>query len=311
METEPNNWNTIESDPGVFTEMIKNLGCQELQLTEIWSFDDQMTFNRIKPIEGFILLFEYNKKAIEYMRNEYCEIDLDEYTDLFFAKQIINNACATQAILSILMNLPHINIGPILQQFKNETMPLTPQKRGEAIGKNEIIRKVHNDFAQPAEALEQRISEKYKHLPGGKAYHFVSIVPYNGILLLLDGFNESPLILGGADEDWVNEVMKPFFEGLISVMQGNLEFTVLAIVPDQIDKYEKLYEEAVDKKNEDIAKVYKEILDGEKQMRKKQFVENKRRKHDYMPLALNLLITMAKRQQLEEQVEKEENDLKK
>lgn len=304
-------WNTIESDPGVFTEMIKNLQCEDIQFYEIYSFEDEEIFKRIEPIEGYILLFQYDKKAIDYMRSEYCYIETEEYPDLFFAHQIVNNACATQAILNVLLNIPHINIGPVLQTFKNETINLNADARGRKIGENEIIRKNHNEFSQPTEYLERKISEKFKNLEGGKAYHFIGIVPYNGILLLLDGYNECPLILGGADEDWYINGVKEFFNGLIQVMEGNLEFTFLAICHDQIKKYKMLYDEAKSSGNEELMMLYSEILKDEEEVRRNQWKENRRRKHDYMGLALNSLLLLGKYDKLNEQLEEQENELKK
>ena len=75
-------------------------------------------------------------------------------------------------------------------------------------------------------------------MKGGHAYHFIGIVPFNGIVLLLDGLSDGPMVIGGVDADWHHSVVQPFFSGLAAVLGGQLEFTVLAVCHNQLQKYQ-------------------------------------------------------------------------
>ena len=73
---------------------------------------------------GLIFLFKWRPEE----DNRPVETDYD-MNELFFANQVINNACATQAILSILLNAQDINIGQKLQEFKDFAQLIPPDVR--------------------------------------------------------------------------------------------------------------------------------------------------------------------------------------
>ena len=98
--------------------------------------------------------------------------------ELFFARQIVTNACATQAILSILLNIETAELGDELSQFKAFTGGLDAESKGIAIGNSDSIRIAHNSFAR-AEPFFHDDSQKIAD-PSGDAYHFVAYVPFRG-----------------------------------------------------------------------------------------------------------------------------------
>merc|ERR1719411_1932549 len=139
------NWCTIESDPAVFTELIASFGVKDVQVEELYALDDEL-LKRLSPIYGLIFLFKYNG---EKPKGNAQVVKAQDCPGLFFANQVIHNACATQAIISVLLNRKEIALGPTLGDFKAFTSALPPQMRGLALSNSVEIRKAHNSFSRP------------------------------------------------------------------------------------------------------------------------------------------------------------------
>jgi len=159
----------------------------------------------VRPIYGLIFLFKWVESK------EPREILTDYDPELFFANQVINNACATQAILSILMNRDKdIEIGEELSNLKSFTLGLNPKDRGLTIGNSDKIKEAHNSFARQ-DPFDVEIDKR-----AGKeedAFHFVGYVPFKGQIYELDGLQAGPICFGECGEEtWLaiakEEIMK-------------------------------------------------------------------------------------------------------
>ena len=81
-----------------------------------------MLRQRYSPLYGVVFLFKYptGEKSSGDPRDG--EFDYDAAEHLFFAAQTIQNACGTQAVLSVLLNKEEeLDIGPNLREFKEFT----------------------------------------------------------------------------------------------------------------------------------------------------------------------------------------------
>lgn len=295
-------WCLIESDPGVFTELIREFGCRGVQVEELWSLDPEQLFE-LRPVHGLIFLFKWEPND-----EPTGSLVLDSKADkIFFARQVITNACATQAILSILLNCKHpdVQLGNTLRDFKDFCQSFDATMKGLALSNSHPIRSVHNSFAKPTLfEFDSNSSNKFED-----TYHFVSYVPIDGKLYELDGLKEGPLDLGAIppNVDWFTYV-KPIIENRIKrYKEGEIHFNLMAIVSDRKMKYEKRIEELTremqesgmetDAQQTELAKLQM-LIEEESNKMKRYKIENIRRKHNYLPLIVEILKILASEKEL-------------
>lgn len=72
--------------------------------------------------------------------------------------QTVNNACASVALLNIVNNIPEIELGDHLRNFKEFTMSFSPALRGDAISNFEFVKEIHNSFARYVLGLSSLLS---------------------------------------------------------------------------------------------------------------------------------------------------------
>jgi len=294
MSSGAGNWCLIESDPGVFSELIKGFGVDGVQVEELWGLDKE-NFAKLGNVHGLIFLYKW--QANEEPSGS---IVVDDRLDkIFFAKQVINNACATQAILSILLNVDHeeVKLGSTLDDFKSFSSSFDPQLKGLSLSNCDTIRNVHNSFAR------QQMFEFDASLAkdDDDVFHFVGYMPIEGRLYELDGLKEGPVDLGAVpkDSDWTDIVRPVIEQRMKKYSEGEIHFSLLAMVSDRKLALEKRIAELtnssmdVDGKEEELQELRLQ-MEEEEGKRRRQRVENVRRRHNYLPFIMALLKAAAK-----------------
>ena len=324
-------WCTIESDPGVFSELIKNIGVKGVQVDEIIDLD--VLENDNEPVYGLIFLFKYLQNS-GYKPNVLSVWD----QDLYFAKQEVQNACATQAILGILLNNDDkLDIGPTLKDLKSFSLEMDPATRGLAISNSEKIREEHNKFSHP----EPFIFTKTKAKDGDDVFHFVAYLHFKNSIYEIDGLQNGPILIENnvKNEEWIKKVKPSILNRINLYAKNEIKFNLLALVPDRLEKAKKLDEDLKKRKNyikglidktgqisnekdlEEYNKMSKEQLENslkdfevtiknnemtikDEEYKVNKFKEeNERRQFNYIPFIYELMKILAEKGKLEEMYE--------
>ncbi|CAK1588325.1 unnamed protein product [Parnassius mnemosyne] len=297
-------WCLIESDPGVFTQLIRKFGATGVQVEELWAIDDGI-FENLRPVHGLIFLFKYMQDD-EPPEPVVCDDRLDK---IYFAKQVINNACATQAVISLLLNCNHpdVDLGPELSKLKEFSMSFDPKMRGLTLSNSQTIRTAHNSMAQqPLFEFDPKVASK-----DDDAYHFIGYMPIDGRLYELDGLRDGPIDHGpiALEQDWL-DVVRPIIMKRINVYtEGEIHFNLMALVSDrkmiyerQLHEVQMLTMETDDMENE-IQRLRMLIEYEDVKMARYQ-QEMIRRRHNYLPFIIMLLKILAEEKKLMPLLEK-------
>lgn len=301
-------WCTIESDPGVFSELISRLGVINVDVEEIYGLDELKNSNLSQEVShhhvvlrdsekyGLIFLFKYKSGIVDTRPT--ISFGDEPLSKLYFAKQVVQDACATQAILSVLLNCPMIDLGDELGTFKSFTESLDYEMRGLSIGNSDHIRGVHNAFARP----EPFVQEKSAYSRGNSkdAHHFIAYIPHEGVVYELDGLRDGPIALGSYSGDSWLYVAAEAVETRIASLGGNgteSDFNLMLIERDKKHVAEEQLQRLQNMRtmSEDCTTVDSDIeslssyIQELEQVKATQRKENCRRKHNYVPFIVRLL----------------------
>jgi len=284
-------WCTIESDPGVFTELVEAMGVKGVQFEEVYSLDSD-SMQALGEVHGLIFLFKWEQGLAQSDDRP----TASGYEDhLFFAKQVITNACATQAILSILLNSEKVELGDELSTFKGFTKEFDSETKGLALSNSDLVRTAHNSFAaqNPFASDEKRMATKDDDL-----YHFIAYVPVAGKLYELDGLKPGPVLLGelAAGSNWTEAVQPHIAARIERYSSAEIRFNLMAVVASKADELRKQI--AALPADSPMLGDLNYQLQLEEQKRSRWTTENLRRKHNYLPFLINLLKELAKKKQL-------------
>ena len=339
-------WCTIESDPGVFTELLEDIGCTSVQLEELWTLDDdslEALRTSSGAIYGLIFLFQWtstsattgplstnniststtvtspssSKSSSPLQRRDALTEDQIP-SGLFFAHQVTTNACATQAILSVVLNgPPELDLGPTLTEFRDFTASFPPSLKGVAISSSEPIKQAHNRFGRTDAFLNDEKFVSRHHRDPEDVFHFVAYIPgQDGNVYELDGLQSGPIVIGPychpasstttttttpsssnhtatgtppTDEDWLTVARNAIQERMVG---DAIKFNLMAVLQDK----RILLRQRIQEGNDETAQF---LLETEEQKRHQWKLENQRRRHNYVPLCITLLKELARTNQLE------------
>ncbi|KAF8875811.1 ubiquitin-specific protease [Gymnopilus junonius] len=291
VDDETSGWQLTESDPGVFTELLKSLGLP-LIVDDLYSLDPE-SLATLQPLHALIFLFKWIPTSSNSVAPQRAGSDDPDFPG-FFAHQVVNNACATLAVLNALGNIPSLNSGPQLADLLQFTAHMDPQTRGLVITSADWLREVHNALSPPSAFSLDGLGLPKKT---EDAYHFVVYLPVMGALYELDGLKPYALrhgVYNESGEGWLKIARDVIEDRIKTYPVGALEFNLLALRDDplpslqsQLEYYQSIGDTC--STSDILGRITDEIS-----KRERWAFENSLRRHNHVGLVQALLLSLAK-----------------
>ncbi|KAM3422286.1 hypothetical protein BST61_g2645 [Cercospora zeina] len=149
-------WVEMESEPAFFNVMLKEMGVRGAKVQEMVSIDEEGLAMLPRPVHALIFLFRYRTQD---------EQDQDTgipQSHIWFANQVPDYACATMATLNIINNIPGLQMGKELREFRELTKDMDPIQRGREIDRFDFVKRIHNSFARENDILTADVHARGK-----------------------------------------------------------------------------------------------------------------------------------------------------
>uniref|UniRef100_A0A1A9ZF47 Ubiquitin carboxyl-terminal hydrolase n=1 Tax=Glossina pallidipes TaxID=7398 RepID=A0A1A9ZF47_GLOPL len=219
-------WTPLESNPDVLTKYIHTFGVtKDWVITDVMGLEPDMLEWIPKPVKSIILLFPCSDTYEKHRAEEQQRLAETEQTypkDLFYMRQLSQNACGTVALIHSVANNEDIMLGEgILKDFLDLTKDMTPEERGKALEADKAVRESHQALAQEGQTVSDPNEEVY--------HHFIAFVNKAGTLYELDGRKMFPIEHGAtSDETFLQDAARVCKE-FMARDPKELRFTVLAL----------------------------------------------------------------------------------
>ncbi|KAJ7242009.1 ubiquitin C-terminal hydrolase L3 [Mycena rebaudengoi] len=231
----------IESDPSIFTQLIRALGVHSLEFQEVLSLDpaDLLPSGSLalpQPIYALILLYpttrEYEAELAAAKKRAHTEGT--QYTGsgatepVIWFEQTIHNACGLYAILHAVSNLgaaeKYIEPGSLLATLLASCVPMEPKERARALetsaGIADVFRNAATQGSTAVPAAEDEVD-----------FHYVCLIksPLDGHLYEMDGDRNGPMDRQSSAED-PDELTALLSVAKSFIKDGNPHFQLMALV---------------------------------------------------------------------------------
>ncbi|TGZ80262.1 cysteine proteinase [Ascodesmis nigricans] len=232
-------WCTIESEPAIFNQLLRDIGVANTLVEEVYVLDDA-TLKALFPAHGLIFLFRWKSEPLDVQEETVCP------DDVWFANQVIDNACASLALLNIVFN-SDAPLGPALTSFREYSKELIPPLKGLAVANFAYVRDVHNSFGRKCEMVDADIhlmeeatkKPRTRQLSGDgsgdeEVFHFIAYVHVGDAIWELDGLKRQPVKLQTCQrDDWLSYMHGILMARTQRYHERELLFNLLAVVPER------------------------------------------------------------------------------